>query len=285
MIDHDAGAPPGDWDLRIYGGELESGLRSRRPSRLALISRSLGTGKLVLLSGAMIVLALLFLYFVYLLIASAGLGGLSPGDAGDLLGGTMSIVTTALLIGGGIFALFEYLQREHQHSFVLHADLIERLMGDEDVQARRWVLENLDPVNLDESALLECLDAETIAGRPGTSIAPASWATWTTWRDGVQTKLFEPDDVGRRHVKRILNSYDYLGFIVLKYWELDEDLVGWLSPMVVKVWQRLGPYVERESRWRREPNYYIWARHVGKHMVRWSKEREIPTPIKRSRAL
>ena len=74
-------------------------------------------------------------------------------------------------------------------------------------------------------------------------------------------------------MKRVLNSFDYMGFLLSQNWDSQDSVIHWVSPFVAKAWVVLGPYVEHEARLRGEPDYYEMARYLGERCIRWRKER------------
>jgi hypothetical protein len=105
---------------------------------------------------------------------------------------------------------------------------------------------------------------------------------YNAWIERVRSILF-PDGYsgqtpGHRNVKSVLNTFDYLGFVALNYWDLEGPLMDWMMPMITKVWDRLGPYVEEEARRRDEPDYYKWARQFGDRCIDWRRAKNLPSP-------
>lgn len=123
----------------------------------------------------------------------------------------------------------------------------------EEIAARRWILVNI-PVR-DEGEPLE------------------------DWFSSVQEVVFasEKDEhgstEGQRNIKRVLNTYEFLGFVARNYWELDDEVLDWISPMVAKTWVRLADYVAYESQMRNEPDYYEAARELGEACIDYRKAR------------
>jgi hypothetical protein len=73
--------------------------------------------------------------------------------------------------------------------------------------------------------------------------------------DDPQEGLSSLTDEGQAHVKRTLNSLDRVAFLTQ---------AGW-----IKVWVKLKPYVDHESRRRNEPDYYEHARQLAEHCLAW----------------
>jgi hypothetical protein len=251
-------------------------------SKIARIIRKIGTGWLFVISvvitvGAAFVLVLLHTWITARL-------GIPAEQRWSVLEGVMGLLTVALFMGGGLFALAEYIEAEEQRrlaegerqkaeeerlkaeqeqakqqSFSLYASLVERLMNDEEIEIRRWIIRNVPILNGDSER--------------------------EAWIGGVREVLFRNTDPncdanhGQRCVKSALNTLDYLGFVALNYWELDGPLLDWLYPMVSKVWERIGPYVEEEAVRRHEPNYYQWARAIGDRCMKWRDLKDMPAPM------
>ena len=66
---------------------------------------------------------------------------------------------------------------------------------------------------------------------------------------------------------------DFLGFVGKHYWNMENELVSWISPSVAKVWERISLYVENEAELRSEPDFYESAREFGQYCVQWRNER------------
>lgn len=176
-----------------------------------------------------------------------------------------ALIGSSLLVGGVIFAGAEYIENDaerqraareqHRQEFIL---LVERLMNQEAIETRRWVFTNITP-------------------------APAQ-GDRQAWFDAMRARIFhdaEAEDpaIGRKHIKQVLSTLDPIGYILLNLSDLhrDEDLMHWLNPMVAKVWERLGPYIEMEAQRRNESiHYYEWARKLGDRTLRWRKEHGYP---------
>jgi hypothetical protein len=79
----------------------------------------------------------------------------------------------------------------------------------------------------------------------------------------------ELDEEQRAAIKRTLNSLDRAGFMIQSDWIPERLILPWISPMVVKVWEKLGPYVEYEMQSRQEPDYYEAARGLAQSCIAW----------------
>jgi hypothetical protein len=185
----------------------------------------------------------------------------------DFLGNLTSLATFALIIGGLVFAFVDYVQNavqrkreESESSFNMYKVMYDCLMNSESIEARRWVIVNLktlDQMNNDWDAwfahnksVIDAVPADSLTGR-----AP-----------------------GKDFVKRILNDFDFIGFVDKNYWKMEGELAEWMSSPVAKVWERIGAYVKEEADLRKEPDYYISARDFGTYCVDWRKKQNRPQP-------
>jgi len=112
--------------------------------------------------------------------------------------------------------------------------LFRHINSPEEVEARRWIFENLPP-NPEE---------------------------------GVRALTPEGQDA----VKRVLNSLDRVAFLTQAGWIPEEMIMPWMNPMIVKAWTKLEPYVRYEGERRREPDYYEHARTLAERCLVWRAE-------------
>jgi hypothetical protein len=141
----------------------------------------------------------------------------------------------AQFLGGGVVALVQLTESVDNRNLGIYNDVFAKMMSDENIEARRWIYLHLPP-NPEEG--LSGISAE-----------------------------------GQAHVKHVLNSFDHLGFLLQQDWVTAGPVIHWVSPMVVKVWEKLGPYVEYEAARRREPDYYEAARELARHCAEWRRTR------------
>lgn len=106
----------------------------------------------------------------------------------------------------------------------VYADIFRLMMSDEQIEARRWIYRNLPKF---KGSFLDLTD----------------------------------DD--RRNIKLVLNSLDYVGFLIKNDLHSSETIVDWCRPMVTKVWSKVGVYVEMESERRNDADYYSSARFLA----------------------
>jgi hypothetical protein len=85
--------------------------------------------------------------------------------------------------------------------------------------------------------------------------------------DGIQSL----DEDGRQAIKQVLNSLDRVAFLTREGWIPEEMVMPWMTPMIVKAWKKLEPYVDYESKRRHEPDYYQAAREIAQKCIRWRK--------------
>jgi Domain of unknown function (DUF4760) len=140
-------------------------------------------------------------------------------------------LAAALVLSAGIFAYRELNEVASSRHLEVADRLFEELNSPENIEARRWVFQNLNK-------------------EPETGLATLSHE-------------------GRDNIKRVLNSLDRVAFLTQSGWIPDELVMPWMNPMVVKVWEKLGPYVEYESVRRNEPDYYFQARALAKRCRLW----------------
>jgi hypothetical protein len=173
------------------------------------------------------------------------------------LEGFASLLTMSLVIGGLVFAFSEYVQttiqdrRENaEASFHIYKEVYDQLMNPAATEARRWIILNL-PTREEQEG-------------------DQSWLKRTTAALNERPKGWEGDrSPGKKYLKEVLNTLDFLGFVARNYWSMEDELVTWMSPSVAKVWERISLYVEDEARRRNEPDFYEAAREFGQHCVEW----------------
>jgi hypothetical protein len=180
------------------------------------------------------------------------------------LDGLTSLATLALFVGGLTFAFIDYVRNAVQRkredaeaSFNIYKEVYDRLMSPRDLEARRWIILNLPTLEQAESKdrWLEGIEEQV-------NKVPPDWR-------GDRTP-------GQEHLKTVLNTFDFIGFVAKHYWNMDNELVKWMSPPIAKVWERIEVYVEEEAKQRNEDDYYKSARDFGKHCVEWRQNNHHP---------
>ncbi len=151
----------------------------------------------------------------------------------DMLEAISTAFAVAQFLGGGIVALVQLTESVDSRNLNVYNDVFAKMMSDENIEARRWIYLHLP--------------------------------------DNPEQGLASLDPVGQAHIKHILNSFDHLGFLLQQDWVTADPVIHWVSPMVVKVWEKLGPYVEYEARRRGEPDYYEAARELARRCIEWRR--------------
>jgi len=182
----------------------------------------------------------------------------------NLLEGFTSAISLALLAGGITFAFAEYVDKENAKqdeknklSYEIYKAIFDKLTDPEQEAARRWILSNIN-IKRDEE------DIEH-------------------WYKQTQAKIMkkgkgDKDGLpeGQRAVKMTLNCFDYIGFIAVHYWEIEDDSLDWISSPIAKVWRRLDPYVGHVRTLRKTNEYYTSAEYVGDLCVNWRQRKGLP---------
>lgn len=242
----------------------------RRRRGFAGLLQDIDVGWQLLMS---VILALVFLGVIVWLFpqVATALGVTTNPNIWGVLDGFMSLATLAVLFGGGIFALGEYIESDAvrkenaaQISFSLFQRIFDRLMDPDEVAARRWILQNVPKRD--------------------------QYADEEAWMLAIRDILFRSRDAGsiadgHSCVKKVLNTFDYIGFVASNYWPMEGPLIEWMAPPVAKVWELIGPYIEEEARRRNEPDYYKWARAFGTDCIEWRRGQNFPEPVFVDRAL
>jgi hypothetical protein len=140
-------------------------------------------------------------------------------------------VAAAAVLGAGFVAYRELSELACSRQMEVVDRLFEEMNSHENIEARRWVFQNLpdDP------------------------------------EEGIRS--LPPE--GRAAVKRVLNSLDRVAFLTQPGWIPEEMVMPWMNPMIVKAWIKLGPYVDYESRRRHEPDYYEHTRQLAERCLAW----------------
>lgn len=182
----------------------------------------------------------------------------------ERLGAITSAFTFALVASGVIFTILDRKQKEEadlrekqQLSYEHFRNINEHLTSTEQEEARRWIYINI-PIKTEDLPLNEWLDVV----KKAINHKPKGWT--------------EPRTPGQKYLKMVLNDFDYIGFIFKNFWEIQPELekayIGWLSPPVAKVWERIGPYVKAQRTERNEKDYYEAAGAIGDYAIEWRKK-------------
>ena len=162
-------------------------------------------------------------------------------DLWSMLEALSGAAAFAVVAGGGFVALRQLIEANESRNLAIYNSVFERLMSDEEIRARRWIYQKLP--------------------------------------DEPQKGIESLSEQGRRYVKLVLNSFDHLGFLLMQDWVTGDEIIHWVSPIVVKTWAKLGPYVQHEARRRGEPYYYEAARELALRCAAWWAQNRSDQPI------
>ena len=147
-----------------------------------------------------------------------------------------SAATLAVALGAGVFVLIELAETADSRNLEVYRDIYNKFMSDDQIKARRFIYQELPGPDEDQGIIGAVLE----------------------------------DDEAREQVKKVLNMIDYFGFLVEQDWVTSDEVIGWLSPVVVKVWAKIGPLVEYERMQRpEEPDYYEAAISLAAKCRSW----------------
>lgn len=211
---------------------------------------------------------------IYLFPVTIGIPASSPmgGENGEvnwnLLEGVAALATLAIVIGGVVFAYFEHTQNAIQRgresalaSFNLYKEIDQRLNDPQAIIARRWIIQNV----------------------PTLEQAGSDPDIWLQKVTGILNKtsgeLENERPVGKEYLKQVLNCFDFIGFVAQHYWSMENELVEWMSPLVAKIWARVGAYIEDEAVQRNEDDFFRAARDFGNYCLEWRREHYPPSKI------
>ena len=150
---------------------------------------------------------------------------------------------TAAVIGVGYFA-YQELEETAKMRYIEVADrLFQELNSEENTVARRWLYNNI---------------TREMIMQP----------------EEITKILAKNKGEGRRMIKYVLNSLDRVAFLTQNGWIPEEIIMPWMNPMVVKIWEKIGPFVEFErARRENEPDYYWDAQELAERCVAWREKK------------
>lgn len=162
----------------------------------------------------------------------------------DEVTGIEALATVAGLsfgLGAGILVLIELNQANDSRNLDIYLDIYEKMKAPEELEARRLIYQKMP----DLKAMSE----------PD--------------RTAAIQHILRNDNELQAALKIVLNTFDYFGFLVEQDWVTSKEVVGWLSPVTVKLWAKIGPLVDYERDQRpEEPDYYIAAVHLAQQCKR-----------------
>jgi hypothetical protein len=83
----------------------------------------------------------------------------------------------------------------------------------------------------------------------------------------------------RDAIKHVLNSLDRVAFLTQAGWIPEDMVMPWMSPMILKSWIKLQPWVDYEAERRREPEYYRQVGVLGERCLAWRKAHGLRTDV------
>jgi hypothetical protein len=176
-----------------------------------------------------------------------------------------TVIALAFGVGAGLFVLIELIQNSDGRNLEIYRDIYEKFMDSDQIESRRFIYTELyDGEYTGDFAALHKMSVNDLK---------------RDYRE-LLVKVYR-DAEAKAHVKNVLNAIDYFGFLAARDWVTADELIGWVSPIVIKVWQKIGPLVEYECRVRadEEPDYYESARNLALWCQRWRK-RNLPAKLK-----
>jgi ABC-type multidrug transport system fused ATPase/permease subunit len=200
------------------------------------------SGRRSIVRVAAIAITGFLLWIGFLLVLWTALNAVGvPTDFWPMAQTLTSTVTMVSILSGSILAVHQLSEATSNRHLAVADRLFEELNSPENIEARRWIFHNL-PADPEEGS-----------------------------------RTLTPE--GQAAIKRVLNSLDHIAFLTQAGWIPEEMIMPWMNPMVVKAWAKLEPYVESESRKRREPDYYQHARELAARCNEWRKHNVPHTEI------
>ncbi len=146
-------------------------------------------------------------------------------------------LAAATVLGGGILAYLQLTETSRSRHIAVADQLFGELNSSESIAARRWIFQHLP--------------------------------------EDPKTNMDTLSDESRAAIKTVLNSLDRAAFLTQAGWISEEMFLPWMNLMVIKAWERLGPYVLYERQRRDEPDYYQQVEQLARRCIAW-RQREYP---------
>jgi len=146
-------------------------------------------------------------------------------------------VATVVVIGAGLIAYKELSEVANSRHIEVADKLFQELNSPANIEARRWVFENL--------------------------------------KEPPETFVPKISDDDQAKIKQVLNSLDRVSFLTQSGWIPDDVIMPWMHPMISKSWDKLEPYVLYERERRGESYYYKYAEEVARRCRKW-REKNLP---------
>ncbi|MGW8250211.1 MAG: DUF4760 domain-containing protein [Anaerolineales bacterium] len=170
---------------------------------------------------------LLLLYLLWLILDRSGV----TVDYWSMTESLSTAVAAAAVLGAGYVAYRELAEISSSRHMEVADRLFQELNSQENIEARRWVYQNLP--------------------------------------DDPQQGIAALSPEGQAAIKRVLNSLDRVAFLTQAGWIPEEIIMPWMHPMIVKSWVKLEPYVQYEIHRRNEPYYYQQVRRLAERCRIW----------------
>jgi hypothetical protein len=219
--------------------------RQIRHLRQMRMLRRLSIGDLLLL----VALITVFIAVIWIAVAPQLLdvARLNADEWSDL-SAMVTVISFAFALGVGISILLQVSEANESRNLGIYQDIYEKLMASDEIEARRYIYQKLPEVAASDASAQKAEISQILAG----------------------------DEKARVYIKQVLNLIDYFGFLVEQDWVTADEVIGWLSPVVVKVWRKIGPIVEYERSERlEEPDYYIAAVRLAEKCQQW-RDQNLP---------
>jgi hypothetical protein len=152
-------------------------------------------------------------------------------------------VTAATVLGGAILAYRELSEASTTRHIEVADRLFDELNDPANVDARRHVFQKLP--------------------------------------DDPETGIARLEDADRTAIKQVLNSLDRVAFLTQAGWIPEDMVMPWMSPMILKSWIKLEPWVSFESTRRAEPDYYRQVRVLAERCIAWRKAHDMSNEFTR----
>lgn len=177
-------------------------------------------------------------------------------DQWGAIEGFAALATFAFGVTAGLFVVLELMEASDSRNLEIYQDIYEKFMSTKQIEARRFIYSQI-PDDLSGQELSDFIRQYSEDHPP------------------QEGELSAHDQV-----KSVLNAIDYFGFLAQQDWVTADEMIGWVSPIVVKVWEKIGLLVAYEIEQRpNEPDYYEAAVELARKCFEWRLE-NIPDKIR-----
>ena len=138
-----------------------------------------------------------------------------------------------------IFVIMQISSASKKKDYEIFRDIYEKMMDDKQIEYRRFIYEKIN------------------IGEPK--------------KESIKKILMNAEN--RHVIKEVINLLDYYGFLLMQSWIQEKEVIDWMSPIVVKVWKKIGDIVDYEVKRREgEPDYYRGARYLANECFKWREK-------------